>query len=135
MNIQAMLKRRDELKAAKEAEERYFASAVAIVEAIPERVNGKPSLEECAAAFSRIVDLLEAEVEEESSWRFTRNGESGPIEQASDIAAGFWRDIRVNLEREKIAAEEAAKLKPCPADCGKETPGGTLCPLCDLLER
>lgn len=89
--------------------------------------NGKPSLEDCAAAFSRIVDLLDGE--------FPEDDEDNYIRQASDVAAGFWRDIRVNLEREKMAAEEAAKLKPCPAGCGNETPGGTLCPLCDLLER
>lgn len=99
---------------------------------LPTGENGKPSLEECAAAFSRIVDILAPVIEGNV---FMPAGDD-PVEQASDIAAGFWRDIRVNLEREKMAAEEAAKLKPCPvAGCGNETPGGTLCPLCDLLER
>ena len=92
-----------------EATERFMDTSIPL----PTGENGKPSLEECAAAFSRIVDLLADLINPEDM------GDS-PIEQASDIAAGFWRDIRVNLEREKMAAEEAAKPKPCPS-CGKET--------------
>lgn len=46
--------------------------------------NGKPSPADCAAAFSRIVDLLDGEYV---------TGDDSFVEQASDVAAGFQRDL------------------------------------------
>lgn len=52
--------------------------------------NGKPSLRECADAFSRIVDLLDGEFDPENEDDCSHDG---ILHQVSDIAAGFWQDI------------------------------------------
>ena len=56
-------------------------------------MNGKPSLEECAAAFSRIVDLLDGEFDIDRAMD-DDSSHDGVLKQVSDIAAGFWRDIK-----------------------------------------
>lgn len=57
--------------------------------------RGKPSPEECAAAFSRIVDLLDG--------TFV-HGDGAYAEEASDIAAGFLHDLTSDnlILREKL---------------------------------
>jgi len=52
--------------------------------------NGRPTPEECAAAFSRIVDLLDGEFDQDAD----DDTHDGQLRQASDIAYGFWRDLR-----------------------------------------
>jgi len=52
--------------------------------------RGKPSLEECKHAFSRIVDLLDGEFDPENDDDCTHDG---ILQQVSDIAAGFWKDL------------------------------------------
>lgn len=53
--------------------------------------NGKPSLEDCANAFSRIVDILDGEFDADTEDDCTHDG---MLKEVSDIAAGFWHDIK-----------------------------------------
>lgn len=66
-------------------------------------MNGKPSLEECRQAFSRIVDLLDGEL-------YDFHDE---VREASDIAAGFYRDLEPTTpERLPTEAELRAASAP-----------------------
>lgn len=55
-------------------------------------MNGKPSLEECAQAFSRIVDLLDGEFDPARAEEDDCTHD-GILKQASDIAEGFYYDL------------------------------------------
>lgn len=74
--------------------------------------NGAPSLEECKAVFSRIVDLLDGEFDPE-----TEPGNEGThdeiLKAVSDLAAGFFRDITDN---EAEAAKPEATAEDLLAD-------------------
>lgn len=53
-------------------------------------MNGKPSLDECASAFLRIVDLLDGEFDPDCD----DDAHDGVLRQVSDIATGFFRDLQ-----------------------------------------
>lgn len=68
-------------------------------------MNGKPSLEECRQAFSRIVDLLDDEFDQEAD----DDTHDGTLKQVSDIAAGFYRDLSQPELRADSKEEEARR--------------------------